>query len=524
MPRKKPLKRKEKLPVSLEQEHKIIQNVLKDSNEALRQYEDGCRNLSISEEGCESEAFKAWCQELLLYWEIEEAELIDVETFQNLCRQNKIDRIHESKDEFEKINDLCERYAKFVQEIPAVKRHVTNAIRNHLFKYCVSFSKELEQECELSPVKEYDQSIAEWRILLGEYLNQIKRHIDDMSNQSKPFINFLLNSKAIYHLIDSVVGDLKKCCHVIRDWLKHDHDYVRELHDTLEKAIKDLKPKKRQKMKVKHSLETIEKSKERNREEILTMEDEFEKLKVKKEALEKRPHFSDPELKSYFRILGPIPEYQKQMEVVKDWLLKLDGNDKAYTRQTTRLTKERKQLSETIYEDEIHITELESEKRDAQKVAAELMDDIRYREMEIETHGRKLNQLTKLYDLKLSPDSLRKIYYSKRWSQTKENDETMTKACDFVSEQIGEDWKQLYVKLPFLPKRAMPKRRNDVEVLDVIYASPRNDANWKTEAKKSLDRWRLLHRRGKVDDLVTSLKKTGKNCLADQLKESFVSA
>ncbi|KAJ8300239.1 hypothetical protein KUTeg_021758, partial [Tegillarca granosa] len=92
-------------------------------------------------------------------------------------------------------------------------------------------------------------------------------------------------------------------------------------------------------------------------------------------------------------------------------------------------------------------------------------------------------------------------------------------ACRFVAHFIGDDWKSLYVKLPFIPPRDRDRIRKDVEVIDNI--SVRRDSTPEESALKSLEKWRSFNRKGNVVQLIKGLRQVNKVDLAQKLETRY---
>ncbi|CAF1240182.1 unnamed protein product [Adineta steineri] len=104
-------------------------------------------------------------------------------------------------------------------------------------------------------------------------------------------------------------------------------------------------------------------------------------------------------------------------------------------------------------------------------------------------------------------DLPQKIFYSlplrsKRVGET--NNDDLAKAMRLASNNIGRDWTRLYWELPFYPARGQEEISKDIEYIDDKYH--RGDV-FQAQATDALNKWRRLHTRAVLDDLVQALRK-----------------
>lgn len=76
----------------------------------------------------------------------------------------------------------------------------------------------------------------------------------------------------------------------------------------------------------------------------------------------------------------------------------------------------------------------------------------------------------------------------------------LDKLCRIVSTDIDGDWQRLYRHLPFYPHRGEETVKGDVD--DILTRFLRNTDE---QASQSLSRWRRMHTRACVDDLIHAL-------------------
>ena len=96
----------------------------------------------------------------------------------------------------------------------------------------------------------------------------------------------------------------------------------------------------------------------------------------------------------------------------------------------------------------------------------------------------------------------------------------LVEACRFVAQNIGQEWKKLYERLPFEPHRDTEKLIKDIEIID--YISARRDNTLEEQALKCLEKWRNFNRRSAdVAQLIRGLRKLNKLDLADKVEMRF---
>lgn len=98
--------------------------------------------------------------------------------------------------------------------------------------------------------------------------------------------------------------------------------------------------------------------------------------------------------------------------------------------------------------------------------------------------------------------------------------EPLDEACKFVADNIGNDWKKLYPRLPFCPTRDQIKRYNDITLISSIAA--KNDWTDDKQAMHSLSKWRNFNRRCDVAQLTRSLKMVQMKDLAKKVETHFL--
>lgn len=83
---------------------------------------------------------------------------------------------------------------------------------------------------------------------------------------------------------------------------------------------------------------------------------------------------------------------------------------------------------------------------------------------------------------------------------------------NIITKMIENDWSKLYMNLPFYPERGIENKKKDIE--EVYYNIYRGNV-LKEQSFNSLNKWKRLHARAKIEDLPVALKKINRVDIGD---------
>ncbi|WAR30913.1 hypothetical protein MAR_033455, partial [Mya arenaria] len=455
----------------------------------------------FSKKGLDHDACAQCYKEIVKTWNQEPGHFTNWKEFMEKVGENNIDKTLKHKNVYKDLIHLCERSKEFETMIPHVRERIVNCVKDHVYKYCHSFSEETGG-VEASIVTEYEQQIRNYKRDIEKMINAINSDILRYSDVKSSFERFIAEGANIGKLMESICVQIVEIAHEVKRWISDDSAYPDKLQqdilfntgykDTLQEDVFKLQKRK-------HSLERslerrskvrkkTEKEYNIHRKEKKKRKDSIQTLQLKIERLEfqisqKTEHVEGTKTAlSTKRTLTPRQEEDMHAKLAKN-LREID------------------RLSEWMSVAKRQRTRLERESMH------ERLDNL----------DRKTTVMKHIRVLKMSPETLRKLYRRRREFY---QEGQLTDACRYVAQEIDNDWKRLYACLPFQPSRDREKLSHDIELIDIY--SARRDRTMEEQALKCLEKWRTFSRTSAdVAQLIRGLRKLNKEDLADKVEMRF---
>ncbi|XP_064649592.1 uncharacterized protein LOC135501409 [Lineus longissimus] len=545
-PRPKKPKGRANLPISIGKEHQIIQAAVQAALTAVKDF----KNKHKSESDVCVERCVSFATDTLPSFRVETIEFDTWEDYETATSSRRVDKRIKEREEFHEIHDLCETGRGFKENVLSCYGKLHKAAFGHLYKYCLSFSEVVDPEVDISIAKKYDDLIFDMRKELQRWFKLFKDLRSGYFTKCSPFLDWLVHYKDVEKCMTAICDVIVNICNGMKAWVRRDEMYPRDLHNAanVESHLRANAQKKLNKHQ--HHKATLSNELQRKTREHETIHKEYnilrarrkrfwsslETVEYKQERIQATADGKDLELEKLERQYDRMNERVKPGKYNDEWAIKLfkktkseltdvqhDSDKlheelKACERQIDRIRNDQRGHEDAIYETKIELKEAEVGKKDAgERLAMFDLETERLQE-EITRASKRFEEIQRLRDYKLLPDSLRRIYFTQKVLPEEEQAKPLDKALDMVSKYIGEDWKRLYVTLPFQNKREKERKERDVETLDII--SPRFDLTLEDRAKRSLEKWKLMYRKATVRDLVKSLKRIEKSDLAESVEEA----
>ncbi|XP_046347125.2 uncharacterized protein LOC124127798 [Haliotis rufescens] len=142
-------------------------------------------------------------------------------------------------------------------------------------------------------------------------------------------------------------------------------------------------------------------------------------------------------------------------------------------------------------------------------------------EVELERVETCLTKVKDIHRIKTSPETLKKIFHKLPFTPRKLNASKKTdkleRACRITAAWVEGDWVKLYRSLPFYPARGEETVGADIDNIFKTYMRHTVEE----QAKQALCRWRRMHTRAKLEDLVDTLHEIRRRDIVDKIEEDF---
>ncbi|KAL4218596.1 hypothetical protein ACF0H5_021186 [Mactra antiquata] len=521
-------------PPSREVEYRFIQDSVNDVCNTIKKYaQKYFTKKEIDYEGC-----LRCFQEIAIFWKLDPTKFSNWKEFLEKNAENNIDKKMKSQECYKDLITICERSKEFEVMIPMVRERIVNCVKEHVYKYCLSFAEEMGG-VDAKVVMDYEQQIRGYKKDIDNMISAINADILRYSDVKSSFEKFIGEGGNIRTLMESICVQIVEIAHEVKKWVSDDASYPDKLQqeilfnngykETLQGDVSKLEERRSslersldRKGKINRKLEkdyhAHRKEKKKRKDSIQTLQRKIEKLEFqiaqKTESVE-----GTRTALSTRRTLTPrqedelharINRHVKELERYNDWL------DVA-KRQMVRLEKELKYLTDRTYELKVELVTNRHAAED-QSNSLEGMDiELKSMHERLDNLDRKTAVMKHVRILKMSPETLRKLYRRRREFYQQGQ---LTDACRYVAQEIAGEWKRLYGCLPFEPRREPEKLSHDIELIDII--SARRDRTFEEQAFKSLEKWRTFSRKtADVSQLIRGLRKLNKMELADNVEMRF---
>nr|XP_022322291.1 filamin A-interacting protein 1-like isoform X2 [Crassostrea virginica] len=532
-------KRNTRPPPTREAEYKVMIDIVNDVCLEIRKF----AKMYINGLNLEYDTCAACLDELMASWNMDASQF---STSKEFWEKNKIKLVDESirkKQAYKDLVFICERARTFEHMIPNIRESLVECARDHLYKYCRSFIEETYDEVQIRPIIEYEELITTSKKEIDQKIDSLNNNILKYGEMKSPFRDFISKGNIHAALMEEISVLNIEIAHAIKKWIADDASYperllqevffnnsykenlvenIRKLEEEKQVMVKNLDKKHRVNYSVMRDHAYHKKEKHKLKNSLETVNFKIEKLEKQIEGI----NIEINDLKEAVADKTPIAprdrqELRRKLEKAEADLDRLEERKDVMERQHGRLDKELKRISDRTYELKV---ELVTNRHDQEEMKQGILGvEIEMKSIleRLSSIDEKQEILKRVRELKLSPDTLRRINTRKQEVITKGRrlKVQLDDACRYVAFHIGRDWKKLYDRLPFVPPRDPDRRQRDVEVIDNI--SARQDRTPEESALRSLEKWRSFNRQGDIIQLIRGLRKLNKVELAQKLESKF---
>lgn len=365
-------------------------------------------------------------------------ELNDVDGMEELRQSVRADRKKElmirKKPDYDQLEALCQKAQEFEQGAE-VRRKLGMTVKNHLCKYCVSFSEQAA-ELDIKCVKDYDEHIDEYRKQLEEKGDRVRELEEKYQTVRTPFVDgFTQNAEEVNQIMDEVTTVDMEVCELVKQWAHEDKAYPQKLWDEIiegnvvrGRLLEDVKKLRRRREELMHQVQRREAVRDKAHDKLDTHRREKKKTKDSKEVVGER-------LDREERNLGEVRrDYKENEQRIKDrknnsprfldmlWnkSAKLSEDLQRVEEKVDTLKKQHGRLLRMIqeYEDKIHELQKDADVRSNElHVSVDRMNDVNkelnVNNVRLQQREAKIAMAKKIRQMKLSPEVLRKLHYAK---------------------------------------------------------------------------------------------------------------
>jgi DNA repair exonuclease SbcCD ATPase subunit len=349
--------------------------------------------------------------------------------------KSSVDRKIKTSEPFKDLINICERSKEFEVMIPVIRERIVTCVKEHVYKYCHSFAEETGG-VDARVVVDYEQQIRNYKKDIEKMIDAINADILRYSDVKSSFEKFVKEGKNIAKLMESICVQIVEIALEVKKWISDDAVYpdklqqeilfnngyketlqedVNKLHErrkSLERSLerrgklnrkleKDYHFHRKEKKKRKHSIHTLQMKIEKLEFQIAQKSESVEGTKT---ALSTRRTLSPRQEEEMHMKLA---RHLKEMKRIEEWL------DVA-KRQKARNEKELKEISDRTYELKV---ELVTNRHEAEEMANSLEGmniELKGMHERLESLDRKTAVMKHIRVLKMSPETLRKLYRRRR--------------------------------------------------------------------------------------------------------------
>ena len=418
------------IPVSIENEHRYIISTLNSILTEIRKFKRSYRS-----DGCDFEKCIETANEILEILNIQEVDIEDPDQFRRVLASQKLDRVMRERPEVGDLENLCDKSTKFEGLMVDVQSKLSNCINNHLAKYCLSFVEECKQ-VHIECVHDYEKNIQTHLSTLKERLEAIAKASEEYNSLKSPFVQgYLKNGNHIMEVMDGCVHKVSEACSTMRRWTIADKSYPGKLWEGIQrdnkdktKTVEDLKKMRQTKDGHLPTLHRKEIIRDKAGDKFTEAKIERKKLKTHKENLADRFSQSEKELEEKENSLKEVTHAYntrksnspKLMDMLSDKMAlyeseiaKIEERLGMLKRQRERYEKMDSELEDQIMEYEYDVMgkqgEVDSVKAMIRTCDVKINGFLR----DLKTKDLKIAAAKTVRDMKLSPATLRKIYFQK---------------------------------------------------------------------------------------------------------------
>nr|KAG5698423.1 hypothetical protein BaRGS_006618 [Batillaria attramentaria] len=386
------------------------------------------------------------------------------------------------------VDAALERAMRFDELLASVRGKLTEALEDHIAKYCHSFSAEAE-ECDIRCVQEYENNITRWRTVVRDSFALLDDILKSIKEAGPTFENYVLNYDKVLHYMHLVLEIFPRIYNPLKDWVTADEAYARKLQDEANEILRrkvqvtedtrrtmlraeDMKSKvsrtHHQAKKVRERLVRAMDERKFCRRQEMVLVDNASKLEIeiaqKKRELDECLHeYYTRQINSdsfYRRVMARATTHQEELSKLEKRLDNMRLN-------MGRIKKERLSVQKEVHKLQTMFDRSSKAGGLACLDAEGKTQNVRDLQEENKIMGDKLAALRRIRAIKINPQTVKKIYSEgyipgRKWSVV----DPFEEAVRVTAADIGKDWAFLYNKLPFTPERDMITRSHDIQVCE----------------------------------------------------------
>lgn len=423
--------RRSRPPPSREVEYKLIHDTVNDVCNTIKKYAQ--RYFTKTE--VDYEACLACFKEIIQVWRVDSREFHSWKDFLERLSSNNIEKSVTDKGLYKDLIHICERSKEFETMIPHVREKTVSCVKEHVYKYCHSFAEETGG-VDAGIVIDYEQQIRNYKRDIEKTINAINADILRYSDVKSPFEKFIGEGGHIGKLMENICVQIVEIAHEVKKWISDDAAFpdklqqeilfnngyketlqedVFKLHQRKESLERSLERRAKVKKRVEKNYKAHKREKKKRKDSLQTIQLKIERLEFqidqKNESLEgTRTALSTRRTKSPKQeeeIHAKLAKQLKEIDRLSDWLT-------VAKRQRSRLEKELKEISDRTYELKVELVTNRHESEEMQGSLEGMEMELKSLHERLENLDRKTAVMKHIRVLKMSPETLRKLYRRRR--------------------------------------------------------------------------------------------------------------
>ena len=421
---------KQEAPVSIEGEQRGVVVTAQQATMDVKNFRSAFKNDDLDFSGCHEMAVDV-VESVGL--KEDSSEVNTPAKFHHLLKEKKLDAVIQKRFHFQQLSVFCDKAMHFLEVSANVKQKLTTSIDNHLTKFLLSFASEADNH-DIKCVKDYQAKINKHEASLKESRAKYNLLLSEISESMTPFIGkFLLEADDMNRKMDEALSLCLEMCDVMKRWSSDDRSYPSKLWDEIinsnmirGRMLEELKRTQRKRDDISHTLarRTMAKDKVVNKLEETKAESKKSKShkviasekvhKLEHEIVAKKKELEDTEHRFIHRKSNSprfLEMLENRIESLKEQLVKINENLEVMSKQLSRHDK-----SDSSYSDTLVV--LEKEVRNHDSALATLRHRLRTTDhalaqaaSEVKEREARIAIAKKIREMKLTPTTIRKLYY-----------------------------------------------------------------------------------------------------------------
>ena len=374
-------------------------------------------------------------REIVKSWKLNPESFLTWKEFLEKVKIKDVDDDIKKKETYTDLLTLCERSKEFEVMIPRVREKLVKCVKDHVFKYCHSFAEETGG-VDARPVLDYEETIRTYRKLIESKIDSINADIIRYSEIKSPLNKFITEGANVVVIMETICVQLVETSHEVKKWISDDAAYPDKLLQEIlfnngyrDKLHEDVVKLQKRRSSLERSLERREKISRRVEKDYRCHRREKRKIKhslhtvtAKIEKLENQIEYKSKDIRQIKNALTPRKAMTPRQE--DDLHIKLENETKELERlcewlnvsqrQTIRLEKELKEVSDRTYEFKVEFITNKNEQDEMKQSLIGMDIELKSMQERLESLDRKTTVLKHVRLLKMSPETLRKLYRRRR--------------------------------------------------------------------------------------------------------------